>query len=259
MRKQVKVIFVLSFLFSTLMFGPVAQASLDDKSLVLYLSFDEGKGDTAKDGSKHGHEGKLINNPKWVGGKFGKALEFDGNKKTHVKVPITDALQLREKFSAAFWVKRGETKDQIREWNYMIGAGSLKWHLIFRDADEKTYFWTKSGGTWGQKGMSDDIQPEDWVHITVTHDTASKVMMYYNGKKSGEGPKPPKVDEIDGSFMVGARHPGEEFFTGVIDEVHLFNRVISTDDITRIIAGPTAVRPTGKLTTTWSNIKAKEE
>ena len=44
MRKQVKVIFVLSFLFSTLMFGLVAQASLDDKSMVLYLSFDEGKG-----------------------------------------------------------------------------------------------------------------------------------------------------------------------------------------------------------------------
>ena len=59
--------------------------------------------------------------------------------------------------------------------------------------------------------------------------------------------------------MVGARHPGEEFFTGAIDEVHLFNRIISTDDITKIIAGPTAVQPTGKLTTTWSNIKAKEE
>ena len=79
MRKQVKAILVLSFLFSTLMFCLVAQASLDDKSLVLYLSFDEGKGDTAKDGSKHGHEGKLINNPKWVGGKFGGALEFDGD------------------------------------------------------------------------------------------------------------------------------------------------------------------------------------
>ena len=60
MRKQVKVIFVLSFLFSTLMFGLVAQASLDDKSLVLYLSFDEGKGKKAKDCSQHGHDGELI-------------------------------------------------------------------------------------------------------------------------------------------------------------------------------------------------------
>ena len=234
----------------------LSHAGLDDKSLLIYFSFDEGKGKEAKDGSQHGHDGELVKNPKWVGGKFGTALEFDGNKETHVKVPITDALQLREKFSAAFWVP---TKDQIRDWNYMIGAGSLRWHVIFKKGGEKTYFWTQSGGTWAQKGISDDIQPEDWVHIAVTHDTGSKVMMYYNGKKSGEGPKPPKVDEIDGSFMVGARHPGQEFFTGVIDEVYLFNRIISTDDITKIIAGPTAVQPVGKLTTTWSNIKAKEE
>ena len=59
-RKQVKVVLVLSFLFSALMFCLVAQASLDDKSLVLYLSFDEGKGDTAKDSSKHGHDLSLI-------------------------------------------------------------------------------------------------------------------------------------------------------------------------------------------------------
>ncbi|MCS5611430.1 MAG: LamG domain-containing protein, partial [Candidatus Poribacteria bacterium] len=186
MWKQVQIVLVLLFLFSTLMFCLVAQASLDDKSLVLYLSFDEGKGDIAKDSSKHGHDGTLINNPKWVGGKFGKALEFDGNKETHVKVPITDALQLREKFSAAFWVKRGK---QIRDWNYMIGGGSLKWHVIFQNATKKTYLWTRSGGAWAQKAISDDIQPEGWVHITVTHDTASKVVMYYNGKKSGEGPK----------------------------------------------------------------------
>ena len=137
MWKQVQIVLVLLFLFSTLMFCLVAQASLDDKSLVLYLSFDEGKGDIAKDSSKHGHDGTLINNPKWVGGKFGKALEFDGNKETHVKVPITDALQLREEFSAAFWVKRGK---QIRDWNYMIGGGSLKWHVIFQNATKKLTF-----------------------------------------------------------------------------------------------------------------------
>ena len=118
MWKQVPIVLVLLFLFSTLMFCLVAQASLDDKSLVLYLSFDEGKGDIAKDSSKHGHDGTLINNPKWVGGKFGKALEFDGNKETHVKVPITDALQLREKFSAAFWVKRGKTNTRLELYDW---------------------------------------------------------------------------------------------------------------------------------------------
>ena len=72
MRKKAKVFLVLSFLFSTLMLCLMAQASLDDKSLVLYLSFDEGKGNKAEDGSQYGHDGELVKNPKWVGGKFGK-------------------------------------------------------------------------------------------------------------------------------------------------------------------------------------------
>jgi hypothetical protein len=77
-------------------------AGLDDKSLVLYLSFDEGEGGKAADGSIHGHDGELVKDPTWVDGQFGKALEFDGTKGQHVKVPINDTLQLREQFSGAY-------------------------------------------------------------------------------------------------------------------------------------------------------------
>ena len=52
-------------------------------------------------------------------------------------------------------------------------------------------------------------------------------------KKPGGGAKPPPVDETDGSIMVGARHPGQEFFTGIIDEVFLFNRIITEAEIDR--------------------------
>ena len=34
----------------------LSHAGLDDKSLLIYFSFDEGKGDIAKDSSKHGHD-----------------------------------------------------------------------------------------------------------------------------------------------------------------------------------------------------------
>ena len=125
-------------------------AGLDDKSLVLYLSFDEGNGGNAADSSVHGHDGELIKDPKWVEGQFGKALEFDGTKGQHVKVPINDTLQLTEQFSIAFWVKRGDK--QIREWNYMVTAGTLKWASIFRQADSKTYFWSSAPG-WAQKPL----------------------------------------------------------------------------------------------------------
>ena len=232
-------------------------AGLDDKSLVLYLPFDEGNGDKAGDASTYDHEGELVKSPEWVDGQFGTALEFDGTKGQYVMVPINDTLQLTEEFSVAFWVRRG---DQIRDWNYMVAGGSLKWATIFNNADSKTYFWSTSGATWAQKAVSDEIQPEDWVHLAVTHDTNSEVTLYNNGAKAGGGAKPPVVDEIDGSIMVGARHPGEEFFTGAIDEVFLFNRIITEAEINDLITGDfLPVEPAEKLATTWSSIKRERD
>lgn len=232
-------------------------ADLEDKSLVLYLSFDEGSGNTAKDQSSYGHDAELTANPTWVDGQFGsKALEFDGNKGQYAKVEINDTLQLREQFSVAFWVKRGDA--QIREWNYMVSAGPLKWAVIFRN-NNKTYMFTEAP-TWGQRGESNEDQPEDWVHLSVVHDTDKDVSFYYDGKKVGGGTKPPPVNEITGSIMVGARHPGQEFFTGVIDEVYLFNRAISTDEINTIRTGEfLSVQPAEKLTTTWGAIKTNRK
>ena len=142
----------------------------------------------------------------------------------------------------------------------MVTAGTLKWASIFRNADKNTYFWSTSGGAWAQKAITDDIQPEDWVHLAVTHDTKSEVVIYNDGKKAGGGAKPPVVDEIDGSVMVGARHPGQEFFTGIIDEVFLFDRIITAEEINEIKDGEfLPVEPAGKLATTWGSVKANRQ
>ena len=254
MLKRANIIVLFLTILTMLIIPLASNAGLDDKSLVLYLSFDEGNGDTAKDGSQHGNDGELFAKPSWVDGQYdGKALEFDGTKRQYVKVPINDTLQLREKFTIAFWVKRGEK--QIREWNYMVSAGSLVWATIFNNNNQKTYLWSKAPG-WAQKGITDENQPEDWVHITVTHDIDNDVSIYYDGKRVGGGPKPPQVIEIDGSIMVGARHPGDEFFTGVIDEVYLFNRIITEAEINTLKEGGfTPVEPAEKLATTWGAIK----
>ena len=112
---------------------------------------------------------------------------------------------------------------------------------------KKTYLWSKAPG-WAQKGITNEDQPEDWVHLTVTHDIDSDVSIYYDGKKVGGGAKPPAIIEIGGSIMVGARHPGSEFFTGTIDEVYLFNRVLTQAEIDAIRTGVfLPVEPKGKL------------
>ena len=233
----------------------VSHAREIDKSLVLYLPFDEGKGDVVKDASQYGHDGKLVKKPEWVDGKIGKALEFDGTKSNYVEVPITDELQLREVFTAEFWVKRDAS--QIRAWNYMVAAGSLKWAVIYNQ-DQKVYIYSDTGA-WGQRIVTDVPLTEDWTHIAATYDIKKGVELYFNGENAGTGAKPAPVVQIDGSIMVGARHPGQEFFTGIIDEVALYNRILDLDEIKRDMeaVGGAAVLPKDKLTTTWGRIKAR--
>ena len=54
--------------------------------------------------------------------------------------------------------------------------------------------------------------------------------------------------------------PDKNSSRGVIDEVYLFNRAISTDEINTIRAGDFApVQPAEKLTTTWGAIKTNRK
>jgi len=235
-------------IFTTMMIHD-GQAQTTDESLVLYLPFDEYP---PKDLSMYENEVKLVNNPKSVKGKYGNALEFDGAN--YVMVPINDTLQLRETFTVEFWVKRADA--QPATWNYMVAGGTLKWAVIY-NSDGKVYVWTRSGGAWGQRLVTDIPLTTDWTHIAMTYDADNEVKLYFDAEEAGTGGNPPVVDEIDGSIMVGARHPGVEFFRGVIDEVALYNRVLSLDEIKRDMetVGGTAVTPKNKLASIWGKIK----
>ena len=66
-----------------------AEVSVDD-AIGVWL-FDEGRGNVAKDSSPNDNDGELIAGPKWVEGKFGGALEFDGSG-TSVETESADKL-----------------------------------------------------------------------------------------------------------------------------------------------------------------------
>ena len=62
-----------------------------DKSLVLYLPFDEGAGTTAKDVSTYNNPGTVVGGAAWVPGAKGTALEFvNGSRVTIPEIPEYD-------------------------------------------------------------------------------------------------------------------------------------------------------------------------
>lgn len=225
------------------------QAADDDATRLLYLSFD---GDDPEDLSQYDHDVELVGDPEHVDGKYGKAYEVSANN--YVKVPITETLeQLTEKFTVVFWVKKADS--QPATWNYMVAGGTLKWAVIL-NADQKVYIYS-SNPNWSHRMTTTEMLPEDWTHVTMIYDTDSAVEVYFNGELAGSGAQPAAVSDVDGSIMVGARHPGQEFFAGAIDEVALYNRVLTEAEIKRDMeaVGGAPVESQGKLALTWGGIK----
>ena len=54
-----------------------AKIDLKENAVAVW-SFDEGSGNKVKDGSGNGNDGELQGGPKWIKGKYGQALDFNG-------------------------------------------------------------------------------------------------------------------------------------------------------------------------------------
>jgi len=97
------VLITMVVLFAVGMLADLSYAKIDPKTAAGIWLFDEGSGVTAKDSSVNKNNGTLKGGVKWVDGKFGKALEFDG-KDGNVEVPDNDTLNVTAVTLAA-WVK----------------------------------------------------------------------------------------------------------------------------------------------------------
>ena len=100
-------VFSMLIILSCLLFSFATYAvGKPDPSLVGYWPFNEKTGKKAEDASGNGNDGKLIDGPKWVEGKFGSALEFGGDG-SYVEVADDPSLDLTNAATVMAWFKRG--------------------------------------------------------------------------------------------------------------------------------------------------------
>ena len=107
-----RTIICISFIIVSLMFAGISDARVDLKSAVGIWLLDEGKGDAAKDFSPAGNDGTLNNGPKWVQGKFDKALEFDGVNQ-YVDCGNNASFDLTGDFTIVAWINFDDPKNSF--------------------------------------------------------------------------------------------------------------------------------------------------
>ena len=247
-------------LIATIIFASLSFAIIDPESIVGIWLLDEGKGDVAEDTSGNGNDGKLVG-AKWTDGQFGKALEFNGS--SHVEIPASETTDdYLDGFTYLIWVKptnappNANTRIIERDWhNPTIQMGATDFYgSIAVGADQaQTHV---RGGTW---------EMEEWSFVAITYD-GKNLQLYVDGEMVGEK----DVGEADanpnhttpphqGSIWLATwKVPGWDF-TGVLDEVGVFNTPLSDKDIKDIMDNGlekvSSVSSVGKMAITWGYVK----
>ena len=80
------------------------------------------------------------------------------------------------------------------------------------------------------RSVSRQLLLNTWTHLAVTYDGAS-LKLYVNGAQVGSRPQSGSIPVTDGPLTLGGNRVWGEHFAGLIDEVRIYNRALSSAEI----------------------------
>jgi hypothetical protein len=220
------------------------------ENLVGHWAFDEGSGATAADSSGNNNYGTVVGGAQWVAGKEGGALSFDGVDDM-VVVTQTSGLPIYNKgtdnaYSIAMWVKGGPQNDMRVFSEGSATSNTPLLNLGTHNSATPTgqfaaYIRPDSGVTLNHPLSQAEPFDDTWHHIAWVDDNGTAVL-YVDGQLDGgnfnyaRGTMALNTTTIGGILRAAPSH----WFTGLIDEVFVYNRALSEAEVMGLagIAGP---------------------
>ena len=161
----------------------------------------------------------------FVEGKVGKAASFDGE--SYIEVSHAASLDLDSSFSIAMWIKPSSKFG----WKSLIerGTGKYSRFLVWTYGDEvmmgvNSYWHTQSA----------NMKPGNWHHVVVTHnDLRNRDVIYINGNLTSSRTSKTENPDNVGDLRIGTdvALTGKYFYTGLIDELRIYNNVLDDPQI----------------------------
>ena len=246
-----------------LVVSPHTLAKIDPDTVVGMWLFEEGAGDVAKDTSKTGNDGTIAGPKKWRDGKFGQALEFDGNS-VYVEVESNKSITLEE-LTIVAWANL-EPSQGTRWQSIMMRGQNPRNYLLAVDKDsQKLQFSLTKGapGAWGGPIGGPVVTGDGWHHLAGVVGEKAGLVIYADGEEVGkQAYAKPSLDADPGRMRIGDGSNGGHQCEGLLDEVALFNVPLEQGDIKTIMedgleraTGLLAVEPESKLATIWGKLK----
>ena len=246
---------VVSLTAAITAYGAQIVSPIAPDALIGHWAFDDGSGTTVKDYSDNGYDGTFGNEsgfgtgvPSWVADRYGnagKAIAFDTGAK--ITVPYNTAVNPAQ-LTIALWINAAES----RENNRFMGLQSWKGYKFQLQSGDIPFFTGAADDIWNRDAGS-GINLNTWYHIAVTFGGGNTVF-YINGVSIltwddtpgdlvavtghdlvfgvGSSKYAATADNYDVDHIIPLDWGG--YFHGTLDEVRMYNTVLTATQITSI-------------------------
>ena len=200
------------------------------EGLVGWWMFDEGTGTTVADSSGAGHDGFFVDGtPEWVAGVYGKALRFDGDNK--VEIPDHEDFHLVEAVSVALWAQPDSAQPDYAKFFCKQKSGEYPYALQY--GSSLSIRATVNASARYDTSTIPNFAGE-WAHLCFTYD-GSVLILYKDGEEGARINASGDLQQNDLSLSIGGRLNSGQNFVGIIDDVRLFNRALTVEEIQQIM------------------------
>ncbi len=226
--------------------------------LVGYWDLNEGSGQIGEDSSGNLNNGTLgasnasgSDDPLWASSKAGleQALDFDGvNDRFVVPDPSNGVLNFGTTgdFTIVGWFNRqtSGTNDVIVSKKNSITSGTVGYIVYINSSGYLSFRVSDNPDQYDLRSTTTQINSSGWNHFAVVwdDDSSANTKIYINGtldNTANYGSTIESIDNISNSstFEIGSDGGGGDYFDGLIDEIKIYNRVLSSDEISSLYSG----------------------
>ena len=203
-----------------------AEGSEPIPGMVSYWTFDDGAGEVAHDA--FGNNNGAVQGAEWTSGQIGGALEFDETGR--VNCGHDSSLDMTGGMTICLWVNPDDSEGGSRR-IVVMGTSGDSVGLRYRNNLNEVSYRVRHGQN--DKVISAPAFPGVWQHVAATYDSGT-MELYVDGEFAGQvtgADLRPAVSAYD--FIIGGISgiSPETWFDGKIDDVALFNRALTPDEI----------------------------
>jgi hypothetical protein len=191
-------------------------------------NFDEGSGTVLNDRSGSGHNG-TVSGATWGAGNTGGALSFDGIDDL-VTVNDSNLLDLTNAMTLEAWVRPSTGATAWHTVMMKERADGLSYSLYSDNAGSRPSSWIRVGSTDRSVTGTSALPASTWTHLAVTYD-ATTIRLYVNGTQVATAASAGNLAVSGNPLRIGGNLIWGEYYSGLIDDVRIYNRVLTAAEI----------------------------